>query len=350
MSSEREARSDELLVGGISHKDELPKGEEFLEVNAYLVMGECQGNDLLLLAGAFRIGGKESGNWRVADGMVMQTTFMTIPHSQQGRMQDNDFIGNCLDPIECFSDFQVMRETDRITWKVGNRRYVSRPPYWEIKGEHLGVDINLTMGGLGPAIRYLGPWADLAVSGQAGYDQPCWAEGTITAGGKVHTLGKGFAVHEQLTMGKNWDLVPLLRKDPYNWIWCLSERVQVFIFTLPGLGVASGVVLFDGQAFPFDQSEVSLDELEWWIDPKTDMHIPIRWHVNMNSAGGVMDMNVAAGGRGIFCYLKRSGHTMHYGFLARSNGRFFLPDGCSVIVQDMQTYVERGRCTMTLEP
>ena len=109
-------------------------------------------------------------------------------------------------------------------------------------------------------------------------------------------------------------------------------------------GFSYGRVYLDGKEVPFGRGEISIDELELWVDPKTAMQVPVRWHLNMNSAQGVLDMEMTACARGI----TSGGYTMRYCFMIRSHGRFFLPTGQSFPIEDMMTYMEWGRSAMPL--
>ncbi|MBU3948028.1 MAG: hypothetical protein KJ826_07395 [Proteobacteria bacterium] len=348
MTKEREARSDVLLFEDMTHVDEMPKGEDFFEDNANLILAESQGYDLCLLPNLWHVGGGKKGNWQVDDVMIVQTNFMMLPKDQRGTMHDNDFIGNRLDPMEWTGEYTIRQEAGKIIWQRGTLQYISRPPYWEIKGDHMGVAYDLILGGLGNTTRSFGAWSDLATTGRAGYDQRCWAEGTITVGGTTYTLEKGYGIHERLTFGNAYDPVKTMRQ-PYYWVTGMNESIHIYFFALPGEGVSYGRVYIDEKEIPFGQGEITVDELEFWIDPKTGMRVPIRWHINMNSAGGVVDMNIAAGGRGMFCFQSRTGYTVRNAFLSQANGRAFLPEGNNVPIQDMMTYMEYGRTAMPLE-
>ncbi|MBU3948027.1 MAG: hypothetical protein KJ826_07390 [Proteobacteria bacterium] len=57
MTKERKATSDVQLSDDMSHVGELPRGLDFLETKAHLVMGESQGYDLCLLPLFWHVGG-----------------------------------------------------------------------------------------------------------------------------------------------------------------------------------------------------------------------------------------------------------------------------------------------------
>ncbi|MBU3950130.1 MAG: hypothetical protein KJ882_08315 [Proteobacteria bacterium] len=348
MQTEREAKSDVQLFEDMTHLDKLPAGDDFMEDFANLILGESEGYDFCLVPNFWHMGGGKKGKWKVDNVLMVQTTFLMLPQDQRGRMQNNDFIGNRLDPTEWAGAYKIEQTADKIIWQRENIIYVSRPPYWEIKGTHMGVTYDLIMGGMGNTTRTFGAWSDLATTGRAGYDQRCWAEGTISVGGKTYKLKNGYAIHERLTFGHNYDPMESMR-TPYYWVVGMNESLHIYFFALPGEKISFGRVYLDGKEIPFGQGEITIDELELWTDPKTSMQVPIRWHVNMNSAAGVVDMNMTAGGRGIFCFLSRTGYTVRYPFMAQTNGRIFTPDGKNVSINDLTTYVEWGKAAMPLE-
>lgn len=348
MKTKRKARSDVQLSEDMSHVAELPPGKDFMECNGTLFMGEAQGYDMCLVALNWHVGGGPKGKWMVDRANIGHTTFQMIPHAERYQMHDNDYIGNRQDAREWVGEIQIVPKSDRVIWKYGKRQFINRPPYWEVKGEHMGVECDLIAGGMGNATRVYGPLAGLKKTLWAGYEQRCWAEGTITVGGKKYTFEKAYAVHDLITFGETYDHMKNMR-EPYYYIWAIDDTLQTYIWSQPGSGMNYGRVYVDGQETPFGKGEIAIDELEWWFDPKTGMRIPIRWHVNLNAAGGVVDMNLVAGGRGTFCVMTRNGYTIRHGFLVRANGHAFFPDGRKVPIKDMMTYLEWGRSAMPLE-
>lgn len=347
MTREREAQSDVQLSEERSHVAELPPGRDFFEFNGGLVMGESRGMDLRFSFGAWHVGGGRKGKWRVDDALIGFTTLVMVPKDRQGTIENNDFIGNRQDPTVWQGDVKILEKADRVIWQTGNRQFISRPPYWEIRGEHMGVECDLLMGGMGKTTRNYGQWPDLAVTGRAGYEQRCWAEGTITVRGETYEIKDGLGVHDMMTFGDTYDHSENMR-EPYHYMWCMNDSIQIFLFTMPGEGIGYGHVYVKGKEIPFGPNDVSLDELETWVDPQTAMEVPVRWHANMNSPAGLVDLNVAAGGRGVFCVLNRKGYSVRYAFNSRANGRAYF-GGQVIPLQDMVTYVEWGKNAMPLE-
>ena len=349
METKRKAMSDVQLIDDVSHVEQLPPGKDFMECNGTLWMGTAQGYDLCLVVINWHVGGGPKGKWMVDKANIGHTTFQMIPHDERYQMHDNDYIGNRQDAREWEGEkIQITPMSDRVIWKHANREFINRPPYWEVKGEHMGVECDLVAGAMGNCTRVYGPLSDLKKTLWAGYEQRCWGEGTITVGGKKYTFEKAYACHDVMTLGETYDHMKNMR-EPYYYIWAIDDTIQTYIWRQRGSGVEYSRVYVDGEETPFGGSEISIDELEWWLDPKTGMSIPIRWHVNLNSARGVVDMNMVAGGRGSFSVMTRNGSTMRHGFLVRANGNAFFPDGRKIPIKDMMTYLEWGRSAMPLE-
>ncbi|MDD5094359.1 MAG: hypothetical protein PHV74_08285 [Dehalococcoidia bacterium] len=351
MTNQRKAATNVTLEDQLSYKDKLPKGQSYFENCGFMVLGECEEHDISLVTCIFRAGGGRQGPWQVDDIFKGQTTFLVEPKGQTGKMHNNDFIGNRTWAMDHWTGGEVRQTKDEVIWQLGNRQHICRPPYWEVKGEHMGVDCNLTLGGLGDAAYHKGKYTDLAKNGVAGYEQPMWVEGTITAQGKTYTLKKGFGVQEKFTQPA-WDLAQTLTEQAYYWVWWASDSVRIFIYYFPSMGRTYSNVVVDGKEIPFAEngkSNISLDELEWWIDPKTKMQVPVRWHFNLQSKNGVVDLMLAASSRTFYGYLTQAGATIHYGLHAHSNGRLFLPDGRIIPLDNMMTYVEKGWCGIPLQ-
>lgn len=339
----KKAISDVRLEENKSYKDELPKGSSFIEYNGTLILAESGDYDITLIAMGIRCGGGKKGIWQVEDTFIEHTDFIAVP-KQTGEiiMRDNDIITNRCYPTEWpEGGGDIIYEQDRITWKIGNRRHINRPPYWEIKGEHMGVDCDIRMGGVGNAARTYGNWEDLAQAGQAGFTQPCWAEGTITAGGTTWTLENAYGIHDKFIMGDAFDFGAMYSKAPYYWIWCVSESVRISFYGTPGIG-GFAHVFAEGKELFYSMDQIKMEDIKWWVDPKSHLYVPIEWHLNMCSEHGVFDATICAHSRMLFSYMTKGGPTINYGFISKTNGRFFFPDGHSVAVQDAKTWVERG--------
>ncbi len=348
MTELRKAESDVKLEEELSYRDRLPEGSSFYEFSGALILGEAQGHDIAFISMPINVGGPV---WLVEDTFFVQTQFIAIPQESPIVMRDIETVGNRNFPTEWpAGGTHIIQKDDAVIWEVGNRRHICRPPYWEIKGEHIGVDCDILMGGLGNAASTFGDWADVNTTQRAGLDQPCWAEGTFKVGGTTYTLEKAYGVHERLLWGDISDYPQTFKDAPYFWIWVVSDSIRASAFICPKLNYGFAHVHAEGKEIPFSVEDIGLTPLEWWVDPKNQMYVPHRWHLNMNSENGVFDVELTAGSRLLFNYATRSGVTTHHGMVGRANGRFFFTDGHSMSVENVQMWVEQGYTTIPFGP
>lgn len=342
------------LEDQLSHVDQLPAGMPYLENNGYMIMGETdEGEEVSFVSCIFRCGGGRDGPWQVDETFKGQTTFLASPKDHSGSMQDNEFIGNRTWATDAWESGEVIKTDDAVIWKLGDRQHICKPPYWEIKGEHMGIEFDLLLTGIGDAPYHKGPYKDLKKNQIGGYEHPLCAEGTIVADGKTYTLrkDKSFGCQESFIQPA-WDLAGVLKGETYYWVWWASENVRIFIYYYPSVGKTYSHVTLDGVEIPFSengQSDINMEELEYWVDPKTRLRVPTKWHFNLKSANGVIDMDISAAYRTFYSYLTTSGATMHYGLHSHSEGEMKLADGRSVPLKDMRTYVEHGWTAIPLQ-
>lgn len=345
MKEQKKATSNVKTADEMNHMRELPKeqlSEHFQDHIAFLIMGKCEGKDIFMALGMYHVGGKV---WGITDGIVQQTNLIITP-SDHRTISNNEFVGNRIGPTDESANFQVVQESDRVIWKTGNRQITCRMPYWELKGEHMGVDLDLTIGGIGDCIPYHGPWTDLAAKGLAGNEHLCWASGSFIYQGKKYTLDEGWAVRERTCLGKGWDVLTLLgHSTGYIWGWCFSESVKVFCFAEPEVNRFLGRVWSGDQVLGFGPGQIKVEPLERWKDPMTDVTIPIKWKINMESEAANLEMNVATWSRALYGFHLAKGYTTHYCVLGRTNGSLVFSDGKNVALNDCQTYFETAKAT-----
>ncbi|MBU4011435.1 MAG: hypothetical protein KJ882_11800 [Proteobacteria bacterium] len=353
MTIEKEARSNATLADQLSYKESLPKGVSYMENNGFLVMAETEdGDEISLVSCIFRVGGGKKGPWQVEDKFVGQTTFQIKPKDFKGTINDLDFISNRSWATDDWNSGEVIKTNDAVIWKLDNRQYICRPPYWELKGEHMGIEFDLLLSGNGDASFHKGIYADLAKNNVAGYEAPLCCEGTFKVEGKTYKLRKDKSVgcQEKFTQPA-WDLAKVLRGETYYWIWWANESVRIFIYYYPSVGKAYSHVMVDDQEVDFSEngtSNIKMEELEYWIDPKTRMRIPVKWHFTLKSAIGEINLDASAESRTFYGYLSESGATIHYGLHSHSLGEMNLADGRKIALKDMRTYIEHGWCAIPL--
>ncbi|GAB3101818.1 lipocalin family protein [Aestuariicella hydrocarbonica] len=345
---EKIAQTNVNLEDQLSYKDLLPQGMPYLENNGFMIMGETdEGDEVSFVSCIFRVGGGKEGPWQVDDEFKGQTTFMVTPKDHHGKgMQDTKFVGNRSWATDDWSRATIEKTDDAVIWTLGNRKHICRPPYWEIKGEHMGVEFDLLLTGIGDAAYHKGPYPDLAKNNIAGFEHPLCAEGTLKYEGKTYTLrkDKSFGCQEKFTQPA-FDLAQVLRGETYYWNWWASDRVRIFIYSYPQMNKSYSHVTVDGEDISFmenGQSDITMEELEYWVDPQTRLRVPVKWHFSMKHPNGNIEMDIEASSRTYYSYLTKSGATMHYGLHSHSEGEMKLADGRTIPLTDMRTYVEHG--------
>jgi hypothetical protein len=138
---------------------------------------------------------------------------------------------------------------------------------WQLGGgEHMGVDLDLTLGGTGNAARVYGPWEDLLENGRGGYENCCWAEGTVSVNGHTYTLENGWGDHGVLTFGENYDQVAGMREG-YYYVWVWHEDMQLFFWVMPSSGIGSGFAYMpDGRVFLFSGESIEFKDTASYVE------------------------------------------------------------------------------------
>jgi len=233
-----------------------------------------------------------------------------------------------------------------VIWKVGDRQIICYPPYWEIKGEHFGLDLDIKISGIGNSVPHHGTWHDFATNGVAGNEQIGRAEGTFTYNGETYTLDDGWAVRERECLGKGWDVPSLVgAAQGYVWGWCFSDALTVFFFSQEGSGHSASRVYLEDRMVDFGADDMVVEVLASWIDPLTHATQPTSWRVRMKSAAGSLELDVATWSRCLFGFHLLEGYTTHHAALGRTSGRYVSPDGHVIPLDDTRTYVEQGFAT-----
>jgi hypothetical protein len=99
-------------------------GIHFLEDMGAGIFGKAKGENVLLIALHYRVGGSV---WGVDDTIINNTTFHAAPYDRQ-KIENNDFISHRIDPIHRADNYTITRETDRVVWQAGDRAIIARPP------------------------------------------------------------------------------------------------------------------------------------------------------------------------------------------------------------------------------
>ncbi|MGD1256976.1 hypothetical protein ACKUT9_22375 [Mycobacterium seoulense] len=339
----RPATSDVTPEETLSYRDQLGEphftGKHLLEDNAFLITGETDDHDIFAVSCTFNVNGEA---WGGRPATLRQTNFMALPKSQRYKgIDDNDYIGVRSDPVRPLP-LEVVRDGDKVVWTEGDLVTTADVPYWTIKGEHAGVDFDVTMGGLCDASRFLGAFSDLQTNGRAGIEQPVWVEGSISSGGHTYPLQRGIGMCERVIIGDQWvHGASAMRKSRHYWIWLLDEEFRVFSYLKEATGVTFGHTSIGNDHSHFGEGQIEVTELDFWTDPRTGQSIPSKMSLTMKSDDSVVAVVMEAYGRFMYTYCQAEATISYYGLACRANGTIATPEGV-IPIRDVCTYVESG--------
>lgn len=340
------ATSDVRLADEAEHFQELPPGHletHFQDHIGLGIFGKSGDKDILFVCTIYHVGGSD---WGIADGAVMQTDLVISPTDAR-EMRNNPFVANRMAPIKSFANFSVDWSGEAVTWRAGNREIICQPPYWRVKGEHMGIDVDIRISGQGKSIPYHGTWDQLPVCGVAGNEQLGKATGCITYQGETFVLDEGWAVRERTCLGKGFDVPSLLgAKEGYLWGWVFSEDIKVFCFAQSGSGHFAARVFHQDGIIDFGAEHSQVIPLNSWTDPLTRATQTTGWRLRMHSDQGTLEFEAHTWSRYLFGFHLVKGYTTHTGALGRASGRFVFPDGRTIAIDDRIAYFEQGFATL----
>ncbi|MGD9999447.1 MAG: hypothetical protein AB7U39_21210 [Ilumatobacteraceae bacterium] len=328
----------------------LPADRDTSENAGFVVLARTPEADLLLWTSVYAISGRGAGQWVVPDGRIHGTLLLVVPAGDDAPMGDNHFartgmhISQFLEP----ADHEIRIEADRSEWKVGGRTYTWEPPVWRIRGEHAGVDLDLTFRATGAAQWRWGPLDKIVENDSAGYEVGVAATGTITAGGRTYTITDAPGFHERPSVGESRDVVrELLGGAEFTSAQFFTDTLKVSLASHSGRGIKMGSVELGDDVHTFapfmGSGDASFDILERWHDPRSGLSVPRTWHVACVSAAGALDVTITARARGYFHYLTAGGVMILMWILARADGTFRLADGTTHPIDNAPVGLRWGR-------
>ena len=323
---------------------DLPGEQDWYENQYHLVIGEIEDHDFLLATCLVVFKGPPGGGYKmVEDGVMNSSHFLMVPKATRGKMLDNDYITGDEAPWRTLpgDELEIVREDDRVVWRAAGREFVARPPYFELHGSHKGIELDIVSHSICPGFWYLGHFEELATNLSAGIDEFTQAEGTITVGGKKYEIAHAGGLYEHVAL-PGWDQVGVVKPGGYLWMVGWSEDIQVFVFYMAGLDNYTGHVIVDGTPVSFHgQAQVTVDERDMWIDPRSRMVTANQWHIRLTSDEATLDLLVNNGGRTFSVNAMSNGYMARFVSLAFMQGTFTTADGRTVPLDDVRMCVDR---------
>ena len=346
MSDNRAAFANYPINHDASHFQKMPaeeNAEHFQDHGGLFLWGKAGDVDLFFGATMYHIGGRK---WGFDDGAFNQSFLLITPNGKGDRtMQDNAFVSNRMDPMRRF-EFKETAAEDRVVWQAGDREMSFTAPTWNVRGEHFGIDLDLEFTALGAPVPYHGDWEGLVERGVGGNEVLCRGHGTCTHGGTTYEIQNGWGVRERTFLGKNFDVPALLGTGGgYLWSWTFAEEVKVFYFSQEGSGHHAGRVFLKDKLIDFTGEQTTAEVLETWTDPLTHETKATRMRVTMKSDQGKLELEINTWRRMIFGFHLLEAYTTHTGKAGRATGKFTLPDGTILRIDDEICYMEHGFAT-----
>ena|GEM_PF-5136908 len=318
----------------------------------HLVMATVDGYHIMFFVSAYLLDGKSPGGFLADNAATLSTIFVMIPVKEQGVMHDNDFIVNgfCPNDFLKFEDLKIVSGKDKVMMKIKDVEFVSAPPYFFAKGKDTGIEFDIKVTAVGETSWYKGEdWDDimkdadkLAKKGN-NFDQYTSVEGTIKAMGKTFVFKDGRGTHAHPVNQLN--LEARMRSDSCVYIG-YDKRLQFVGQSWAGI-VNRGFIhlLDDGRHFVYDngvnpKADANLIVTGTWYDPRSMFTVPYKWHANMRSPEGILDVDIAGTGRATRIFALKRAYCLDLWVMGMANGLFLLPNGDTLAIKDVLCALE----------
>jgi len=298
---------------------------------------------------------QQKGPEVIVDGDLTQTLLLYGKFGDRERTQisDTPFInkGQNIDDYLPPGSIQCTEGVEQITWSNAGRTFVSKPPHWEIGGEHAGVKINIKFKEYSQAYFHCGRFEDLKPDqGTAGYIVHGTATGTIEVQGKTLTIAEGWGVHERIFMaGIVSPRVDYKAGRGSHWMHGWGKEFSWYLLNGDIGSSVTAMVNIDGELATVKGRENGwVEEVAHWIDPKSNQLCPYKWNIWMVTDKGRLDATVTGFTRGYYTWVRRFGQLVVYQFAADCKATFKRTDG-TVIESNVVASVDYMR-TLNRQP
>jgi hypothetical protein len=319
------------------HLGEIGPEQDLWENHGILMRARAtDGNDVMLWTSPYIVH-RGPHSYYANEMNILQTVLVVTDYTaeERRRMHDNEFVASGWSPSEYLppGSIQVDPSSERVLWKVKGREYEDAPPHWAIRGEHAGVDLQLSLDAYIPSFPVF-PHARFAEDGIT------WYEAYLRAGGRIAHAGRelqveGFACHERVIVTRDHEPHLMLGRGLY-WHHLFDERVQAWIMTAPSAQYALAYVVVDGQTFCVRSCEdVQIDDLETWTDPRSGFTVPYRWKVRVKTPAGTLRIEAGAYARAYYPWSPFADTwNILYWMPAEASGSFDAVAGRSIEIRD----------------
>jgi hypothetical protein len=243
-------------------------------------------------------------------------------------MHDNDFVAAGWSPSEYLPEgaIEVDHSDRRVLWEVGDRQYEDAPPHWAIRGAHADVHFDISLDAFAPPFTVF-PHETLAEAGIAWYEVYLKGGGSVAHGGQRHEL-TGHACHERVIVTRDHE-PHLMRGQGLFWHHLFGEQVQCWVMTAPSAGYGLSYLVVNGETVRIDDPQrIHFKELGFWQDPRSGFRISWRWHVQVETEIGTLDVVAGAYARAYYPWSPFADTAnILYWMPAEANGTFTRTSG-----------------------
>jgi hypothetical protein len=290
----------------------------------------------------------------VIDGDITQSLFMISKFSDEEKMSMHDIAylnkGQNLEDYGKPGRIVIKENGDKTEWATPDRQYNCDPPNWLITGGHAGVKTNIKFTSKAPGFFHLGSFSSLpAKGGLAGYVQHGKTKGTIEVAGKIHRF-TGYGVHERIIQsGTVPDRTHYMGGRGKNWIQSFSKSFSWFAFKGDvGSAAFTGILYIGDEGFACENGQGGIEEIQYWLDPKSKIMIPSRWKVWFDTPKGRIEAEVYGYGRGYYTWTRNRGTMVVNQYLADASAKLILKDG--TIIEETQSSIIEHMRTLYRQP
>ncbi|OCK73471.1 hypothetical protein K432DRAFT_447816 [Lepidopterella palustris CBS 459.81] len=291
---------------------------------------------------------QQKGPEVIIDGNITQTLLVSAKFGpgEDKVIQDRPYVnkGQNIDDYLPYGSMKVTEKDDETEWTNGGRVMICKPPNWQVKGTHAGVKVDLHFKQRGKAFYHCGQFEKLgATQGIAGYIVHCFVNGTIETGGRTLEIEHGHGIHERIIMyGKVPPRIDYMTGRGSNWIHGFGKEFSWYILNADGSRDATCMVNIDGKTYGVRGENARVEEIGFWLDPKTNQVNPCKWRIECTVEAGSFTAIVNGYGRGYYNWIRRGGVLCVHQYVADSKAKFTRTDG-SVIEEDQVASLEYMR-------
>ncbi|MFL6665433.1 MAG: hypothetical protein ACJ8G7_24960 [Rhizobacter sp.] len=361
MSADRDSYDQQYIAShakkhapAITLEDETPRfgllphdRTDLWEETAFALVAECGDHDVLMWTAGYLLESNGRGVWIDKASAEHDIMFIAVPRAQRGRMTDNAFVRTGWHRGERLQRDAVAieRGTDRVSWTFGEQHFISQPgttpPSWRAAGKVAGLELDLTYRQIGHPLWNWGPFAGAPEAQRGGYDVFARVDGTIKAGERTFEVVNGQGVREHILVGQAADPIRNLPAPRVMW-WLYATKGDIGInFFRPGT-VDIGTVYVGEREIKFNPAAgsgaIAYHNLEYWEDPRSGYHLPVRWHLTMSSGECVVDLDIRCHGRAYEYWTLDAGVRLYCYQICTCDGFVHLNDGTpggrKVVFQD----------------